>query len=233
LFHGSIRDNILLGLDLEENRIEDSEIFEICEKAMIKDVVLSLPDGLDTHLSGGTLTQLSGGQKQRIAIARALIRKPQLLILDEATSALDYLSEREVQKTLDKICSESNLTVVVVAHRLSTVRNSDRIYVLENGIVQESGSHDDLMTKKGKYFKLCGRDEIKDDGNSDGEIQEYDVAIDSGNITMESNTKFKIFSFLRHQIVMTPAFLNDPVFQYIYSITIAYCTQSMCYNYHC
>lgn len=151
--------------------VSDSEILKVCEKAMIKDLIMLLPDGLDTFLSGGTLTQLSGGQKQRIAIARALIRNPQVLILDEATSALDYLSERQVQKTLDNICTESTLTVVVVAHRLSTVRNSDKIFFLNDGRIAEEGTHDELIAQKGEYYLMCSSTE----GDGDDDANEDDL----------------------------------------------------------
>merc|ERR1711904_166211 len=98
--------------------------------------------------------QMSGGQKQRIAIARALVKKPALMILDEATSALDNESEKLVQGTLDRLQQQGDMTIITIAHRLSTVRNSDKIFVLSQGTCVESGTHNELVVKKGVYFKL-------------------------------------------------------------------------------
>lgn len=108
-------------------------------------------------------TQVSGGQKQRIAIARSLLRDPKILLLDEATSALDSESEKVVQKTIDKITSSKDRTVIQIAHRLSTVRGSDRIIVLNNGKVRENGTHDELMESKGHYFRLVCLQNLDDD----------------------------------------------------------------------
>ena len=96
--------------------------------------------------------RLSGGEKQRIAIARAIIRKPDLLILDEATSSLDNISETLVQKAIDKVALEC--TSVIIAHRLSTIQNADRIYVIEHGQVAESGTHGSLMEERGMYYAM-------------------------------------------------------------------------------
>ena len=115
--------------------------------------ISDLPSGYDTQIGpGGTL--LSGGQKQRVAIARAIICKPKVLLLDEATSALDSTSEAVVQEALDKLMQESNLTTVMIAHRLSTVRHMTKILVIEKGQVIEVGTHDDLMSKEGVYYSL-------------------------------------------------------------------------------
>ncbi|MBE7015989.1 MAG: ATP-binding cassette domain-containing protein, partial [Ruminococcaceae bacterium] len=109
------------------------------------------PQGLDTPV-GENGAKLSGGQKQRISIARALIRDPKILILDEATSALDNISEYHVQKAIDHLTK--GRTTLIVAHRLSTIRNADRIVVMENGRCVETGSYDELMAKKGKFYEL-------------------------------------------------------------------------------
>jgi subfamily B ATP-binding cassette protein HlyB/CyaB len=113
--------------------------------------ILELPEGYDT-LVGERGSSLSGGQRQRIAIARALITDPRILIFDEATSALDYESERIIQQNMKQIAS--GRTVVVIAHRLSTVRNSDRIITIERGRIVEDGTHDELIHSNGRYAKL-------------------------------------------------------------------------------
>jgi ABC-type multidrug transport system fused ATPase/permease subunit len=116
--------------------------------------VSGLPDGYETFV-GERGVSLSGGQKQRVAIARAVVRDPRILLLDEATSALDAESEHQVQEALDK--TTTGRTVLVIAHRLSTVRNADRICVVIKGKVVESGTHDDLLAAKGEYEKLVSR----------------------------------------------------------------------------
>lgn len=149
LYQGTIRDNILLGGARDD--ITDDEIAAACKSANIYDFIQSLPEGFQT-LCGSKGTLLSGGQKQRIAIARALIRNPKILLLDEATSALDSESEKVVQQALDT--AAKGRTTVSVAHRLSTIKNADRIYVFDNGRIAESGNHSELMAKRGKYYEL-------------------------------------------------------------------------------
>jgi ATP-binding cassette subfamily B (MDR/TAP) protein 1 len=149
LYQGSIRDNIALG---KEQPASDEEVEEACRKANIFDFVKSLPEGFNTSV-GNRGTQLSGGQRQRIAIARALIRQPKLLLLDEATSALDTDSERLVQAALQK--STEGCTTIAVAHRLSTVRDCDCIFVFNRGIIAEAGTHSQLLDQKGIYYEMC------------------------------------------------------------------------------
>lgn len=149
LYQGTIRENVALGL---ESDATDDQIVDACRQANIYDFVLSLPDGLATAC-GTRGTLFSGGQRQRIAIARALIRKPRLLILDEATSALDTESERIVQAALEK--AKEGRTTVAIAHRLSTIMNADQIFVLVNGNIVERGNHEELVKRKGVYHDMC------------------------------------------------------------------------------
>ena len=162
LYQGSLRENISLGIeDLSDGAlatVTDEEIFEACRQANIDTFITSLPDGLAT-LCGSQGLQFSGGQRQRIAIARALIRKPSLLLLDEATSSLDTESERVVQAALDAAAKGENVqgrkrTTIAVAHRLSTIKGADTIFVFSQGGVVEVGSHDDLVQKRGMYYQM-------------------------------------------------------------------------------
>lgn len=150
LFSGSIRDNILLGVQDEAFTPVD-ELHNAARDAGIHDFIMSLPEGYDTHL-GPNGVALSGGQKQRISIARAIIRKPTLLLLDEATSSLDSETEREVQAVFD--ATKGTRTMVVVAHRLATVRNADVIFVMEGGRVVEQGDHASLIKRRATYFRM-------------------------------------------------------------------------------
>src|SRR4051794_21655950 len=133
-------------------------IEQACKMANAHDFVMSLPDKYETNV-GEQGFLLSGGQKQRIAIARAIVKDPKILLLDEATSALDTQSEGIVQDALDK--ASKNRTTIVIAHRLSTIRNATKIVVMNNGVIVETGTHDELMSKKGNYFKLVETQKIQ------------------------------------------------------------------------
>ena len=148
LFAGNVLENIAVG-ELEP---EIERILEICREIGILEFIESLPNGFATYL-GENGAALSGGQKQRIAIARALYKKPEILVLDEATSSLDTNSESYIQRTIDEY-RKRNKTIIIIAHRLSTVVNADNIVVLENGKVIEQGSHEFLYEKREVYHKL-------------------------------------------------------------------------------
>ncbi|KAL7712658.1 ABC-type xenobiotic transporter [Entamoeba marina] len=159
LFSGTIRDNILLGA-IEGVTPTEDDVIRCAQMANAHDFITHLPDGYDT-LVGEKGASLSGGQKQRVAIARALIRDPKLLLLDEATSALDTQSEKIVQKALEK--ASEGRTTIVVAHRLSTIKNSSKIYVFHQGEIIENGTHNELMELKGTYYGLVRRQSMEDE----------------------------------------------------------------------
>ncbi|GLY32696.1 ABC transporter ATP-binding protein [Kineosporia sp. NBRC 101731] len=147
LFEGSIRDNVTYGL----GDVPDERVHAALRDAQALDIVESSPQGWDTVV-GERGARLSGGQRQRIAIARALIREPRILLLDEATSALDPESEVKVKQALSRLMG--GCTTLVVAHRLSTIRQADRIVVLEHGAMAEIGGHDELLARGGRYAAL-------------------------------------------------------------------------------
>ncbi|KAM0318999.1 hypothetical protein ACHAPQ_010515 [Fusarium lateritium] len=164
LLLGSIRENIALGIDEPSydtnssgatGTVRDIEIESALRAANAWDFVSSLPEGLSTP-AGSNGTQLSGGQRQRIAIARALIRKPRVLLLDEATSALDTESEKIIQGVLSKAAAkDSERITIAIAHRLSTVKDADMIYVFHSGEIREVGTHQELIARGGIYRKMC------------------------------------------------------------------------------
>lgn len=147
LFTGTIRENMLYG---KANATEE-ELLRAAKMANIHEFINTLPEGYDTYI-GERGVKLSGGQKQRISIARVFLKNPPILILDEATSALDNATERIIQESLEKLCA--GRTTIVVAHRLSTIKNADEIIVLGNAGIIEQGSHEELMRKQGEYSKL-------------------------------------------------------------------------------
>ncbi len=147
IFHSTIAENISFG----SGKYSKEEIIEAARIANVHDFVQSFPDGYNT-IVGERGMKLSGGQQQRIALARAILRKPEILILDEATSSLDNISESQVQRAVNNIFRKH--TVIVVAHRLSTIKNADKIIVLQDGSIVEEGTHSELLSKKGSYWNL-------------------------------------------------------------------------------
>lgn len=147
LFSGTVRDNITYGTD----NVTDSEVEEVLQAVGLTELVNEMPQGMYTQLGehGG---KLSGGQRQRISIARALLRKPKIIIFDEATSALDSASEKKVQEAVDNMMKRC--TTFLVAHRLSTIKNANRIAVVNRGTITEIGTYDELMAKKGEFYAL-------------------------------------------------------------------------------
>jgi ATP-binding cassette subfamily B protein len=156
LFNDTIRYNIAYGRE----GASFSEIEAAAKAARIHDFVLSLPEGYDTQVGERGL-KLSGGEKQRVGIARTLLKNPPILLLDEATSALDTETERDIQESLKAM--GKGRTVITIAHRLSTVADADRIVVLEDGVVTEEGSHDDLLARGGKYAAMWARQASEED----------------------------------------------------------------------
>ena len=147
LFTGTIKDNILYG----NHEASDEDVIIAAKRANIHEFIVNLPDGYDTYI-GERGVKLSGGQKQRISIARVFLKNPPILILDEATSALDNTTEYMIQKSLEELCK--GRTTIVVAHRLSTIKNADEILVLTDKGIEEKGSHEELLENGGLYKEL-------------------------------------------------------------------------------
>jgi len=148
MFNGTVRENLRIG----RRDASDEQLWSVLTSANAVDFVKRLPDGLSTHV-GERGVKLSVGEKQRLSIARALLRNPPILLLDEATASVDTETERQIQAALDRLME--GRTSFVIAHRLSTVRHADRIYVLEQGQITEQGNHDELLARGGLYANLC------------------------------------------------------------------------------
>jgi len=149
LFAGTIKENLMFVYP----SATDEDLTDVLDKASCTGLLERAEKGLDTMIGEGGL-KLSGGEKQRLSIARALLRKPRLLIFDEATSALDSLTEEEITDTIKDVSSQQNQVTVLIAHRLSTIMHADRIYVLEKGLVIETGTHSKLLEEKGLYYAM-------------------------------------------------------------------------------
>ncbi len=149
LFSGTIKENLVFV----NPSATDAELNDVLDKASCTNLISRAEKGLDTMIGEGGL-KLSGGEKQRLSIARALLRKPHLLIFDEATSALDSLTEEEITNTIKDISSQKEQITILIAHRLSTIMHADRIYVLEKGDVVETGTHENLLVEKGLYYAM-------------------------------------------------------------------------------
>jgi len=149
LFSGSIKENLLFV----QPDATEQELLDALNKASCHNLLQRADKGINTMIGEGGL-KLSGGEKQRISIARALLRKPRLLIFDEATSALDSLTEEEITNTIRSISSSGEQICILIAHRLSTIMHADRIYVLEKGKVVETGTHQKLNEEKGLYYAM-------------------------------------------------------------------------------
>jgi len=149
LFSGSIRENLLFV----SPRATDAECMDVLRQASVESLLARADNGLDTVIGEGGV-KVSGGEKQRLSIARALLRKPQLLVFDEATSSLDSLTEEEISQTIRDVATSRDAITILIAHRLSTVLHADRIYVLERGQIVEFGRHDELIERKGLYYAM-------------------------------------------------------------------------------
>ena len=147
LFHGTARENILFG----RSDATETEVIEAAQIANAHEFIINLPDGYDTVI-GERGVKLSGGQKQRLSIARAVLKDAPVLILDEATSSVDPETEALIQQALERLMV--GRTTLIIAHRLSTVRNADQIIVLDDKRVAEVGTHDQLMARRGLYWNL-------------------------------------------------------------------------------
>ena len=200
LFNKSIKENIIFGREkfLENLGIIEELIQQACDESFATEFINNLPGKLD-YVVGVKGKKLSCGQKQRVAIARAILTKPKILILDEATSSLDYKSEKEVQRALDNICKH-NITTIIISHRLSTIKNSDLIYLIKDGKVSGKGNHNELLNNNGYYAELIKSQLIKEENikekNQNKKEKELFLNIknmnNEANLIPQADTKFEI-----------------------------------------
>ncbi|KAF9113289.1 Multidrug resistance protein 1 [Mortierella sp. AM989] len=206
LFNATIKQNILYGTRKDQKAPTDKEIEDACRLSNAHEFISKLPQGYNTMV-GEKGALLSGGQKQRIAIARALIKNPSILLLDEATSALDTESERIVQAALDN--AATGRSTVVIAHRLSTIMNADLIYVMDRGVVLESGTHASLMAQGGVYTEFVAKQQLKTGGvdieapegagKDIGSASSPRIAIEESAIPEGARTGRRMSNFLRRK----------------------------------
>ncbi|MBQ1812096.1 MAG: ATP-binding cassette domain-containing protein, partial [Erysipelotrichaceae bacterium] len=156
LFPGTIYENVTFGC---YDNVSEEKVWKALDMACIGEYIRSLPLGLNTEISQSNSSGFSGGQRQRLLIARALIRDPRVLVLDEATSALDNITQKQVLDNILKL----NTTVLMIAHRLSTVMHFDRIIMLKDGLIVESGTYDELMEKNGLFAELVNKQLIEEE----------------------------------------------------------------------
>jgi ATP-binding cassette subfamily B protein len=172
MFSGTIRENLCLG----RKDIDMNDIVEACQMAQAHDFINKLPLRYETHLEENA-ANLSGGQKQRLAIARAILKKPDIFIMDEATSNLDSITEKAIERTIETVCK--GVTAIIIAHRLSTIKRCDRIYVMDDGRIIEMGTHKELMDRRGRYYELW-KEQLPDDDEKDEDTE-------NGNILTDGN----------------------------------------------
>ena len=171
LFALTVEENIAYGLNKDNGDYKFEDVVEAAKNAYAHEFICEMKDGYQTRI-GERGNRISGGQRQRIAIARVFLRKPKIILLDEATSALDENSQEAVHNALSNLIKESNATVVMVAHRLSTVKNADSICVIDKGQVLEQGTHDELVNKNGIYASMVSKNAQKKGDILDQEEEE-------------------------------------------------------------
>ena len=192
LFNQSIRENIIFGREKYiKNCLRgdlDQLINDACEKAHVNEFINTLPNGLD-FVVGLKGVKLSGGQKQRIAIARAILTKPKILIFDEATSLLDNKSQKIITKAINNIIKE-NITTITIAHRFSTIKNADKLYLIKNGKVVDHGTHEELLKKGGYYFDIIRNGLLSDELKMQKKIEKLNTQ-KSGIVSVKTKVKFE------------------------------------------
>lgn len=161
LFNRTVLENIIYNTD--KNKISEEKLKAVLDRTLVSEIIKKMPNGMNT-LIGDKGNTISGGEKQRLCIAREILKEPMILVLDEATSALDSISEELVQTAINNVSNEK--TVIMIAHKLSSIKNSDKIYVIDNGRIVEKGTHDELLKKEGEYYSLYKK-QINLEGDED------------------------------------------------------------------